>query len=201
MKEKIIDNEKLKTYIQITRITIVICWVALFAFWAIKLFGGNWFEIAVQNENFVKFSEKVETTWLKYLVSFITIAIAKYLTFGAICQKFVFKGKDLAFVVFGIVSIWAISNFMPLGTLNFPAWYAYIAYIALSVIYQKGWRKSFGILAIIFELGFAFISMLTRNLPIEIMSNYFIAIIFSIDLYFMVGLYYLYSNLIKLKRS
>lgn len=195
------DKDKLATYIKITRLTIVICWIALFAFWAIKLFGGNFFEIVVQNENFIKFSDMVQNTWLKYLVSFFTIAVAKYLTFGAICQKFFFKGKQLLFVVFGIVSIWAVANFLPLGVLNFSSWYGYLVFVLAGILYQKGWKKTFGVLAIGFELIFAFVSMQVRNLPIEIMSNYLIAIIFSIDLYLMVGLYYLYSNLIKLKRS
>lgn len=201
MEEEHIGTAKIKTYIKITRITIVICWISLFAFWAIKLFGGNFFEIAVQNENFVRFSEKVETTWLKYLVSFFTIAIAKYLTFGAICQKFYFKGKQLLFVIFGIVSIWAISNFMPLGKLQFPSWYAYLVFVLASLIYQKGWKKTFGLLAIVFELAFSFISMQVRNLPIEIMSNYLIIMIFIFDLYLMLALYYLYSNLINLKKE
>lgn len=201
MVEKHLGTAKLKMYIKITRITILICWISLFIFWAIKLFCGNFFEIVVQNENFVAFSEKVETTWLKYLVSFFTIAIAKYLTFGAICQKFVFKGKQLLFVIFGIVSIWAISNFMPLGKLQFPSWYGYLIFILAGIIYQKGWRKTFGFIAIFFELIFAIVSMMVRNLPIEIMSNYFVAIIFSIDLYLMVGIYYLYSNLVKMKKE
>jgi hypothetical protein len=201
MEEEHIGTAKIKTYIKITRITIVICWISLFAFWAIKLFGGNFFEIAVQNENFVKFSEKVETTWLKYLVSFITIAIAKYLTFGAICQKFYFKGKQLIFVIFGIVSIWAVANFLPLGFLNFSSWYGYLIFVLASIIYQKGWKKTFGILSIVFELLFALVSMQVRNLPIEIMSNYLIAAIFIFDLYLMLALYYLYSNLINLKKE
>ena len=177
----------------------MICWVTLLCFWVIKLFGGNFFEIAVNNENFIKFSELVETTWLKYLVSFFTIAVAKYLTFGAICQKFVFKGKQLIFVIFGIVSIWAVSNFVPLGKLQFPAWYAYVVFIAAGIIYQKGWKKTFGVLAILFETLFSIISAITRNLPVYVMSNYLITAIFIFDLYLMLGLYYLYSNLIRLK--
>ena len=194
-------KEKLKTYIEITRITIVICWISLFAFWAIKLFGGNFFEVVVENENFVKFSEMVETTWLKYLVSFITIAVAKYLTFGAICQKFYFKGKQLAFVLFGIVSIWAVSNFVPLGKLQFPAWYAYVVFIIASCKYQKGWKKLFGVLAIALETIFSVVSALVRNIPVDIISNYLILSIFIFDLYLMLGLYYLYSNLNKLKKE
>lgn len=201
MEEKIIDKEKLKTYIQITRITIVICWISLFAFWAIKLFGGNFFEIVVENENFVKFSEMVETTWLKYLVSFITIAVAKYLTFGAICQKFYFKGKQLAFVLFGIVSIWAVSNFMPLGKLQFPAWYAYVVFIVASLKYQKGWKKSFGVLAIVFETAFTLLSTIVRNIQFEVIYNFLIASILSIDVYIMLALYFLYTNLLKLEKE
>lgn len=192
---------KLKTYIHITKITILICWISLFAFWAIKLFGGNWFEIAVQNENFVKFSETIETTWLKYLVSFFTIGIAKYLTFGAICQKFVFKGKQLLFVLFGTVSIWAVANFMPLGKLQFPSWYGYLIFVLAGIIYQKGWKKSFGVLAIISELVFSTISLLVRNIPLHIIPNYLMLLILAIDMYIMVILYYLYANLIKMKKE
>ena len=95
MKEKIIDNDKLKTYIDITKITIVICWISLLAFLAIKLFGGNFFEIVVENDNFVKFSEMVETTCLKYLVSFITMGIGNYFIFSSISQRFVLRNKNL----------------------------------------------------------------------------------------------------------
>lgn len=193
------DKEKIKTYIDITRLTIVICWISLFVFWAIKLFGGNFFEIVVQNENFIAFSNLVQNTWIKYLVSFITIAIAKYLTFGAICQRFYFKGKQLLVISIAIVSIWAVANFMPLGVLQFPSWYAYLVYIGIGLFYQKGKGKLYGVLAIAMELLFAILSMVTRNLPIEIMSSYMIAIIFSIDLYIMGTLYLLYANLIKLK--
>ena len=194
-------NEKLKTYIDITRITIVICWISLFVFWAIKLFGGNFFEIAVQNENFIKFTDIVQNTWVKYLVSLITIAVAKYLTFGSICQKFVFKGKDLAFLSFSIISIWAVSNFVPMGKLQFPAWYGYLLYVLAGFLYKKGWKKSFGLIAIGLETAFTVISYVIRNLPILVANNYLIGIILSIDFYIMLALYYLYINLIKEKKQ
>lgn len=196
-----IDNEKIKVYADITRLTIVICWVTLLCFWVIKLFGGNFFEIAVNNENFIKFSELVETTWLKYLVSFFTIAVAKYLTFGAICQKFVFKGKQLIFVIFGIVSIWAVSNFVPLGKLQFPAWYGYMIFVLAGFIYQKGCKKLFGLLSIALETIFTVVSFLTRNVPIVVSSNYLIAYTLSIDVYIMLALYCLYSNLIRINKE
>ena len=196
---KTINKEKLKTYIQITRITIVICWISLFAFWAIKLFGGNWFEIVVKNDNFIKFSQKVETTWLKYLVSFITIAVAKYLTFGAICQEFRFKGKQRVIVWACIISIWAGVNFLNSDFIKM--WYAYIVMVAIGFIYQKGWKKLFGVLGAIFDCSFSIISATIRNLPIEVFSNYLLTFVLIVDMFIMTALYYLYSNLNKLKKE
>jgi hypothetical protein len=104
-------------------------------------------------------------------------------------------------VIFGIVSNWAVANFRPLGFLNFSSWYGYLIFVLAGIIYQKGWKKTFGILSIVLEIAFAFISMQVRNIPIEIMSNYLIIMIFIFDLYLMLALYYLYSNLINLKKE
>ena len=195
------DKEKLKTYIDITKMTIGICWISLFAFWAIKLFGGNFFEIVVQNENFIAFSNLVETTWLKYLVSFITIGIANYLMIGAICQKFYFKGKQALIVFLSIISMWVVSNFVPVSFLNMKVWYGYIVLLLIGAVYQKGKAKFNGIIAIVLEFVFSTISMVVRNIPIETMSNYLVTAIFIFDLYLMTALYYLYSNLTKMKKE
>lgn len=201
MQDKFIGTAKLKTYIQITRITIVICWISLLAFWAIKLFGGNFFEIIVENDNFVKFSEKVETTWLKYLVSFITVSVANYLIIGAICQKFYFKGKQAVVVGLAIFSIWVVSNFVSLSFFNFPSWYAYLIFAILGIVYQKKRKKLFGVLPIILEPCFSIISFSIRGIPIIVANNYLIAYVLSIDIYIMFSLYYLYSNLKNLKKE
>ena len=201
MKDKPIGTAKLKTYIHITKITIWICWISLFAFWAIKLFGGNFFEIVVQNENFVAFSNMVETTWVKYLVSFFTIGIANYLMIGAICQKFYFKSVQALVVALSIISMWAVANFVPLGKLQFPSWYGYLVLITIGIVYQKGWRKTFGLIAIVFEFVFSTVSLLVRNIPIIIIPNYVLLLVLAIDMYIMTALYYLYSNLIKMKKE
>lgn len=194
-------SDKIKTYVLIIRTTIVLCWISLFSFWLIKLFGGSYFEIAVKNDHFIKFSQFVENTPAKYFVSFVTIFIAKYITLCAICQKFKFKGKQNVIIIILIVSIWAISNFFPVGETFFPSWYAYLIYIIIGIIFQKGWKKLFGFLAIILEMAFSTLSMIVRNIPLEIQSNYLISFIFIFDLYIMTILYYLYSNLSRLKKE
>jgi hypothetical protein len=196
-----INKDRLQMYVSLTKITIVLCWLSLFSFWAIKIFGGNWFEIMVENENFVRFSNTVQNTWLKYLVSFITVFTARFLTIGAICQKFVFKGKQLLIVMFSLISMWAVSNFVPMEILSLPVWYGYILLITIPIIFQKGWKKSFGVFAVILDFAFSSISMITRNVKLALVDDYLLLLILVIDMYIMFALYYLYSNLIRLKKE
>ena len=186
-------------YISITRITIVLCWLSLFAFWGLKLFGGNLFEIVVENENFLKFTDAVQNTWLKYLFSFFTIFIGRYLTVCAICQKFTFRKWDLVIAIATILSIWAIVNFTQIDFLKM--WFAYFLMFIYGLIYQKGWKRCFGLLGIALDLLFSTISMLARNIQPIVMSNYMISMILAIDLYIMYCLYYLYSNVVRIKKE
>ena len=87
------NKDRLQMYESLTKITIVLCWLSLFSFWAIKRFGGNLFEIMVENQNFIKFSNLVQNTWVKYLVSFFTTMFGNLIMFCAISQTFFFKGN------------------------------------------------------------------------------------------------------------
>lgn len=193
------NKDRLQMYESLTKITIVLCWLSLFSFWAIKLFCGNFFEIMVENENFVKFSNMVQNSWLKYLISLITISLSTYLALGAVSQKFYIKGWELISTLFIIISSWIFANFVNVDFLKM--WYAYIAIAIFGIIFQNGWKKLFGFLPFILETLFSLISLLTRNIEIKVSTNYFISLILSIDLYIMAFLYYLYSNLIKLKKE
>jgi hypothetical protein len=194
-----IDKDRLQMYVSVTKIAIVLCWLSLFAFWTVKKFGGNWFEIMVENENFIKFSNAVQNTWLKYLVSFITIAVCNFLMIGAIIQKFCFRGVDLVLISISTITIWIVANFITLPVLKLT--YGYSIFTLIGIIKQRGWKKTFGLISVAFDFVFSTISMITRNINVEVLSNYMIAIIGSIDLYIMYGLYYLYSNLTRLKKE
>lgn len=193
------DKEKLSMYVDITKITIIICWVSLIGFWLLKIFGGNLFEIMVENENFLKFSELVQNSWLKYVYTLINIFISNYLMFGAISQKFVFKPLELAYIILSIISMWVVVCFIKIDLLS--AFYGYILIVIYSLKVQKGWKKSFGFMAIAFELSFSIISMLIRNVEISVTNNYMVAIVLSIDVYIMYVLYFLYSNLLRLRKE
>ena len=186
-------------YISVTKITIVLCWLSLFAFWAIKIFGGNWFEIMVENENFIKFSDAVQNTWLKYIVSIITICISNYLMLGAILQKFALSGKYFIVYFISISVSWTSANFINIDLVKMLG--GYTVAILASLILQYKWKKLFGFLSVGLDFIFVTISMITRNIYVEVLSNYMIALVLSIDIYIMYSLYFLYFNLMRLKKE
>lgn len=188
-------QDSLQMYIEITRITIILCWLSLITFWCIKLLGGNWFEIAVGNENFVAFSNFIENSDWKYLVSFLTIFVANYFLFGAITQQFNFKGKQVL-VLFALTIIqWAVINFSNIEFLQFSI--GYVVYLVVGIIYQRRYKKLLGLMTIILTFLFSTISILTRNIELHILP-YMLSILVSIDIYLMTILYYLYYNLVRL---
>ena len=195
------DKEKLSMYVDIIKITIIICWVSLVAFWLLKIFGGNLFEIMVENENFLKFSELVQNSWLKYLVSFFTIVSLKYLSICAICQRFYFKNKDFVILVCALIANWAVVNFVPLKYSIITSNFAYIIFIIYGIVYQTNWKKLFGLLAVVFDFAFSTISMIVRDIDLQVITDYLVLLILCIDIYIMTGLYYLYSNLIRIKKE
>ena len=188
-------------YISLTNITIVICWISLLSFWAIKLMGGNWFEIVVTNQNFIAFSNLCQSGWVKYLVSLITNYTLNYFYFGAICQKIVFKRVQGVIINLSLISIWAVVNFVPLEYAIITSNYAYIIFIVMGIVYNKGWKKCFGLLAVVFDFVFSTLSILIRNIELTIITEYLLLLILCIDIYIMAALYYLYSNLIKFKKE
>lgn len=186
-------------YVSIVRITIVLCWLSLFAFWIVKLIGYDIFRIAVNNDNFLRFSDLVQNSWLKYLVSFITISIVYYFMFGAVLQKFLLKGKDFILFLSSVISVWVVVNFVNIEILEMFLGYAIITVVG--IVKQNRWKKLLGALTVAFDFFFVTISMITRSIELQVTTNYFVLLILSIDVDLMFCLYYLYSNLIKLKKE
>lgn len=193
------DKDRLQMYISVTKIAIVLCWLSLFAFWALKIFGGNFFEIMVENENFLKFSQAVQNTWLKYLVSFITIFVSYYLMFGAVAQNIRLKGSKLVFYILSALLTWVTVNFV--NIFLFEMFSGYVLIFIFGFVYQDKFKKMFGALAIILDFLFSTISMLVRSIELSMITDYLILLIGCIDFYIMYCLYFLYANLLNLKKG
>lgn len=196
---KPIDKDRLQMYVSITRITIVLCWLSLFAFWIVKLFCNEVFEIAVHNENFIKFSNLVQNTWLKYLVSLFTIGVSFFLMFCAVIQSFLPKGKYAVEYILSVLAIWIAVNFVNIEIIEM--FLGYVLITVFGIIHQKKFKKLLGLLAVVLDFAFTTISMLTRNIELSVTTNYLVLLILLIDVNIMFCLYYLYSNLLKLKKE
>jgi hypothetical protein len=153
----------------------------------------------VENENFIKFSDAVQNTWLKYLVSFITMSLSYYLMYGAILQIVLPKKAKLVFLIIGILSNWSIVNFVNIPIIQ--SIYGYITLIIASFIFQHKIKKLFAFVAIGLDFAFSVISLFTRNIGFVFVDNYLLLSILVIDMYLMTGLYFLYSNLIRFKKE
>lgn len=186
-------------YISVTKIAIVLCWLSLFYFWALKIFGGNFFEIMVKNENFLKFSQAVQNTWLKYLVSLLTMSASYYLMFCAVVQRFFPNINQLMFLIASVSTNWFIINFVDVTFLK--TIYGYITIILAGILFNKGYKKSFGFIAFGLDFVFSSISMLTRNISLGHITNYLAVLILIVDMYIMTIVYYLYSNLSRIKKE
>ena len=78
-KFKELKDNFLKFYSSPYGMLIVVSWVVLLLCLIIKLFGGNWFELWWENENFISFCNYVETkTWLKMVIACLIYLISGY---------------------------------------------------------------------------------------------------------------------------
>lgn len=193
------DKDRLQMYISVTKIAIVLCWLSLFSFWALKIFGGNFFEIMVENENFLKFSQALQNTCLKYFISVLTMSASYYLMFCAVVQRFVPKRSQIIFFIVCIFTNWFIINFVNITFLK--TIYGYLTIILAGVLFNKGYKRTFGFISFILDFVFSSISMITRNISLGHITNYLAVLILIIDMYIMTTLYYLYSNLSRIKKE
>lgn len=174
---------------------IIVCWIALGICFAIKLFGGNLFEIMCENENFIKVCEYADNNaWAYYLINGINSFVLSYFYVLAMCQKIKYTKAEFIILLFSVVlSICIKANSQVLGFV-FDIWQAVIMPCVFTIkTPRKHWNVIIGnILVVIFQL----VSMFVKNIGIKVLTGESVltTIIFSIDVFLMVILYYLYAN-------
>lgn len=184
---------------------IALCWIMLIVCFIIKLFGGNWFEIICNNEHFINICNYVDTHGiLRYSIGLIIYVVCAYFVFVS-CSMIIkpnFK-QSLAILIFA-VGVWATNFIAPLAKMIAEI----LMFVSLPFILkrieleEKSWKyvlkKSWylGIIACALELVFQIISLITKNIGVKVIDNSFLmSLLFSIDYYIMIALYYLYTKL------
>ena len=174
---------------------IIVSWIALALCFVIKIFGGNLFEIACANENFIAVCDYADNhLWAEYLISAVYCLISLYFYCLAIMQEVKYKPWQLAMLIATVLVGTAIKMSSVVGGWIFDIWQSIIIHIIfLNNQYKKYYRI---IVAIILLLLFQLVSMATKNIKLGMITEngVLISAIFSIDVFIMLILYYAYSN-------
>ena len=184
----------------VLRRAIIICWLLLFVCFALKIFGGNYFEIVVNSPNFVAFCEYLDSNIVLYgLIGLISAFVSYSLYYLAIFKQIWFSKKQfIVFIITVVVFCIARIILMECNCNNFAFIFDIIQYFIVPFALNYDINKK-NILRVIiaFSYNFAFqlIAVITKNIGIKLTTdNPLVAIIYMIDLYIMLVLYYLYSN-------
>ena len=171
---------------------IISCWVVLLCCFVVKLLGGNFFEIVCENEKFIRFCEFVDGNILKYVISFIMYMVSAFIYMLAVVRNQTSNKRKI--IAFGLYSVlWTIKLIgydMPIIVTIVE----FIGVIGIPILMNKKyWEMS--LIGCGLNLLFQLISLITKNVELNYVDDsMFIAIIFNIDYYIMIILFYLYRT-------
>ena len=171
---------------------IISCWAVLLCCFVVKLLGGNFFEIVCENEKFIRFCKFIDGNILKYVISFIMYMVSAFIYMLAVVRNQTSnKRKIIAFVLYSV--LWTIK----LIAYNMPIIVTiaeFIGVIGIPILMNKKyWKMS--LIGCGLNLLFQLISLITKNVELNYVDDsMFVAIIFNIDYYIMIILFYLYRT-------
>lgn len=187
IKDKLVDFNN-DTY----GMLITASWVVLIICLVIKLFGGNWFELETDNSKFIEFCTFVDNTmWLKMVLACIMYILSTYPVLCIILneKKLSFK-KSLIFIPLMIIK-------------SVVSWYivevSYVIDFIITLFIPMFMNKKIKrpIFCVFMVLLFQVITLLFRNIGVgfgfNINNSFLIQVLFQVDYYLMILLFYLYN--------
>ena len=181
---------------------IILCWIMLVACFAIKLFGGNWFEVVCTNEHFSKLCEFVDNNWFLYYPIGLSLYVASTIFVVLSVSNYKkFSKKDFLILILVLILLWS-TQFISSNT-KFIADTLFLIFSPLVIhliqekniknVIKNNWYK--GIFCFLITFIFQIISLVTKNVGIKITDDStLVTLILLIDYYIMIVLYYLYMK-------
>ena len=185
-----------KTKLIIVKRMILLSWILLGICFVIKIFGGNWFEIILNNETFKNICSVIDNSKeLKFLIYLISSSITLSLFSLALVEQWKFNRYQLYWVLGSVfVGSFCKAYLGDIVGLVYDCWQFFI----LPFVLKKDVTIPMILIVIIGNVlnsAFQIISLVIRDIGFKIITdNMLIATIMCIDLYIMLFLYYLYSN-------
>lgn len=174
---------------------IIASWLLLAICFIIKICGANIFEIACNNINFINVCNYIDThIWVKYILGCLSSYCSVSLFILATIRQYKFKVWQRIVVIVTIICGVAIKLWNSYIGLSID----FIQLFILPMVFlgkpNKLWFRI--IVGNVLNILFQIISMAIKDINLAIFDdNTFISLILSIDLYIMLFLYYLYSNI------
>ena len=179
---------------------IILCWIMLVACFAIKLFGGNWFEVVCTNEHFSNLCDYVNRTPILYEgIAVITYLFSAYFIILSASRKSKISIFEFFLTIICFSLCWALKFISHNLKSIFELLLIWVFPIILNKSNFGGFFKSFkktwhyGIIGNFLVLSFQVISLITRNISLSfITGNFMLSMILLVDYYIMIFLYFLY---------
>lgn len=197
MKEKVKITEDNYKEIILKR-AIILCWVLLAICFAIKIFGGNFFEIVCTNEKFIKVCEFINNSWIYSLLAYISFTSTSLLLLLIVREnkKFFTRNTLIFWLVVSIYWIFKLLVELEIIKLSVTVM-SFIDYPILWLLLFLFTKKPLkSIFAVVLMILFTFISVFVKNIGLtnKITDSALITLIFMIDYYIMLILTFLYSK-------
>ena len=189
--------------VKVIRRTIIVAWIVLFTCMFAKICGGEWFNIVATNRGLITACNYIkDNPILNYIMLFIIYYTGLILYFLAILGKKWFTKNQFWITTSFLIIMWLIKLCI---TTFIPQYCKYIntaldlltAFFFPLIFYKEKWYRC--LLAIFLYFTFSVVIMYTKSLSLvsTIDNDILVTIIYSIDYYIMLFLYYLYSNLLR----
>ena len=170
----------------IYKVLIESCWILLIFCFALKLLFGNLFAISGESQNFIAFCEWLDTHWLKYIIATIVYVPSSYLVYCCLTKQKL--GKDLWMIVFLLPMAFIKERIAIIGIIL-----EFIYVLGIPLIKSKFKDFKWILLGIGMTFVFQIVSLITKNIGLYIdNSSMLVGLIYQIDYYIMIVLYYLY---------
>lgn len=164
-----------------------------------KLCGSNVCEIAVTNEQFINVCNWLDGDgiWFNYVLSAVMSTISTAFLMLAAGHNHKPTWKHLLLIGCTVIPIWVVKIFSAIAGFVLDC----VSIIVVPAIISKKWWTGFVGLAL--NVAFQAISMFIRGIDFghTFDDNTILSLIFSIDYYIMIALYFLYMVSIKTKKE
>ena len=183
---------------------IITCWILLAICLVVKIFGGNFFNIVFNDENFVKFCEYVDKSFIRYIIYFAYFILESSVIIFIIKPDLKFKSLKYFLYLFGCSLFWIIKVLVENSVIKiyiplFSIISLVILYFILLIFSKK---PLYSVLIILYQTALGACSSLIKNISLNglLSKSAFLTFIFYIDYYIVFVLTLLYVRIKYIKR-